>query len=60
MCLTDPSDDQLVKDEGAQIFYSIWLQTKPISIEANCETPHKYNEPKEILPNLITNPISSD
>ena len=40
VCLTDPSNDQLVKDEGAQIFYSIWLQTKPIGIGANCEIPH--------------------
>ena len=40
MCLTDPSNDQLVKDEGAQIFYSIRSQTKPIGIEANCEIPH--------------------
>ena len=39
MCLTDPSNDQLVKDEGAQIFYSIWSQTKPIGIGANCENP---------------------
>ena len=39
MRLTDPSNDQLVKDEGAQIFYSIWSQTKPIGIGANCENP---------------------
>ena len=25
VCLTNPSNDQLVKDEGAQIFYSIRL-----------------------------------
>ena len=37
VCLTDPSNDQLVKDEGAQIFYSIRSQTKPISSGANCE-----------------------
>ena len=40
MCLTDPSNNQLVKDERAQIFYSIWSQTKPIGIDANCEIPH--------------------
>ena len=40
MCLTNPSNDQLVKDEGAQIFYSIWSQTKPIGIGVNCEIPH--------------------
>ena len=40
MCLTDPSNDQLVKGEGAQIFYSIRSQTKPIGIGANCEIPH--------------------
>ena len=39
MCLTDPSNDQLVKDERAQIFYSIRSQTKPIGIGANCENP---------------------
>ena len=39
MCLTDPSNDQLVKDEGAQIFYSILSQTKLIGIRANCEIP---------------------
>ena len=38
--LTDPSNDQLVKDEGAQIFYSIRTQTKPIGIGVNCEIPH--------------------
>ena len=37
---TNPSNDQLVKDEGAQIFYSIQSQTKPIDIGANCEIPH--------------------
>ena len=37
VCLTDLSNDQLVKDEGAQIFYSIRLQTKPIGIGENCE-----------------------
>ena len=26
-----------MKDEGAQIFYSIWSQTKPIGIGVNCE-----------------------
>ena len=40
VCLTDPSNDQLVKDEGAQIFYSIRSQTKPIGIGVNCEIPH--------------------
>ena len=40
MCLTNPSSDQLVKDEGAQIFYNIWSQTKLIGIWANCEIPH--------------------
>ena len=40
MCLTDPSSDQLVKDEGAQIFYNIWSQTKLIGIWANCEILH--------------------
>ena len=40
VCLTDPSNDQLVKGEGAQIFYSIRSQTKPIGIGANCEIPH--------------------
>ena len=39
VCLTDPSNDQLVKDEGAQIFYSIRSQTKPIGIGVNCENP---------------------
>ena len=39
MCLTDLSNDQLVKDEGAQIFYSIRSKTKPIGIGANCENP---------------------
>ena len=38
-CLTYPSNEQLVKDEGAQIFYSIQLQTKLIGIGANCENP---------------------
>ena len=37
---TNPSNDQLVKDEWAQIFYCIWLQTKPIAIGVNCEIPH--------------------
>ena len=37
ICLTDPSNNQSVKDEGAQIFYSIQLQTKPIGIGANYE-----------------------
>ena len=40
VCFTNPSNDQLVKDEGAQIFYSIQSQTKPIGIGANCEIPH--------------------
>ena len=40
VCLTDPSNNQLVKDKGAQIFYSIQSQTKPIGIGANCEIPH--------------------
>ena len=31
---------QLVKDKGAQIFYNIQSQTKPIGIGANCEIPH--------------------
>ena len=39
VCLTNPSNDQLVKDEGVQIFYSIWSQTKPIGIGENCENP---------------------
>ena len=39
MCLTDPSNDQLVKDERKQIFYSIRSQTKPIGIGVNCENP---------------------
>ena len=42
VCLIDPSNDQLVKDEEAQIFYSIRLQTKLIAIGANCEIPHRY------------------
>ena len=42
MCLTDPSNDQLVKDERAQIFYSIQTQTKLIGIGANCEIPHNF------------------
>ena len=37
---TNPSNNQLVKDEGAQIFYSIRSQTKPIGIGANCEISH--------------------
>ena len=37
--LTDPSNDQLVKDKRAQIFYSIRSQTKPTGIGANCENP---------------------
>ena len=49
VCLTDPSNDQLVKDEGAQIFYSIQSQTKPIGIGANCEIPHKTHRH---LPNI--------
>ena len=40
MCLTNSSNDQLVKDEGAQIFYNIRLQTKSLGIGANCEIPH--------------------
>ena len=40
VCLTNPSNHQLVKDEGAHIFYSIQSQTKPIGIGANCEIPH--------------------
>ena len=43
VCLTNPSNDQLVKDEGAQIFYSIRSQTKPIGIGANCEIPHNLH-----------------
>ena len=39
VCLIDPPNDQLVKDEGAQIFYSIRSQTKPIGIRVNCEDP---------------------
>ena len=39
VCLIDPSNNQLVKDEGTQIFYSIRLQTKPIGIGVNCENP---------------------
>ena len=42
VCLTNPSNDQLVKDEGAQIFYSIRSQTKFIGIGANCEIPHNF------------------
>ena len=41
VCLIDSSNDQLVKDEGTQIFYSIRSQTKPIGIGANCEIPHR-------------------
>ena len=41
MCFTNPSNDQLVKDEGVQIFYSIRSQTKFIGIGENCEIPHK-------------------
>ena len=40
VCFIDPSNDQLVKDEEAQIFYSIQSQTKPIGIGVNCEIPH--------------------
>ena len=40
VCFTDPTNNQLVKDEGAQIFYSIRSQTKLIGIGANCEIPH--------------------
>ena len=40
VCLTNPSNDQLVKDEGARIFYSIRSQTKPIGIGEYCEIPH--------------------
>ena len=40
VCFTDLSNHQLVKDEGAQIFYSIQSQTKPIGIGANYEIPH--------------------
>ena len=40
VCLTDPSNNQLVKDEEVQIFYSIRSQTKPIGIGVNCEIPH--------------------
>ena len=40
VCRTDPSNNQLVKDEGAQIFYSIRSQTKPFGIGVNCEIPH--------------------
>ena len=40
VCLTDSSNDRLVKDKGAQIFYSILSQTKSIGIGANCEIPH--------------------
>ena len=40
--LTNPSNVQLVKDEGAQIFYSIRSQTKFIGIGANCEIPHNF------------------
>ena len=47
VCLTDPSNNQLVKDEWAQIFYSIRLQTKPIAIGANCEIPHNGNSDDE-------------
>ena len=43
VCLTDPSNDQLVKDEGVQIFYSIRSETKPIGIGANCEIPHTFD-----------------
>ena len=39
VCLTNPSNDQLVKDDGAQIFYSIQSQIKPIGIGVNCENP---------------------
>ena len=40
VCFTNPSKHQLVKNERAQIFYSIRLQTNPIGIGANCEIPH--------------------
>ena len=40
VCLTDLSNDQLVKNKGAQIFYSIRSQTKNIGIGVNCEIPH--------------------
>ena len=43
MCLTDPSNDQLMKDKGTQIFYNIRLQTKPIGIRVNCEISHNVN-----------------
>ena len=43
VCLTDPSNNQLVKDEGTQIFYHIRSQTKPIGIGVNCEIPHNVN-----------------
>ena len=42
VCLTDLSNNQSVRDEGTQIFYSIRSQTKPIGIGTNCENPsHK-------------------
>ena len=44
VCLTDPSNDQLVKGEGAQIFYNIRSQTMPIAIGANCEIPYRYEK----------------
>ena len=43
VCLNNPSNDLLVKDKGAQIFYSIRSQTKPIGIGVNCEIPHNWN-----------------
>ena len=43
VCLSDPSNNQLVKDERTQIFYHIRSQTKPIGIGANCEIPHNVN-----------------
>ena len=54
VCLTDPSNDQLVKDEGAQIFYSIQSQTKPIGIGTNCENPSQKHIPIKHLGGIQT------
>ena len=56
VCLIDPSNDQLVKNKGTQIFYSIRSQTKPIGIGANCEIPH--NNELVLFKGLIINPTT--
>ena len=47
VCFTDPSNDQLVKDEGAHIFYSICSQTKSIDIGAYCEIPYRCGDSRQ-------------